>query len=638
MIASINREWVRPASASCRWRAGPFSVMIAFIHLESMSPLLRSITALLYLAPLSLFLYGSKFLFPLATLKVHSFYIIVDLLICAWAFALMQGLPYRPNLKSPLTRALAIFLGALTVAGIFGLDPIQSFFSTPARTIGIVGLWHFFAFYLALATFLTSAEKREKYLRFLFIVASLVALSGVIQILVPGFLFGGSDDRHGGLFDNPIFLAGYLLSFLWVGVFYLFTRSRFSKSVTIVSSLLILGGFWGANTRGAVIGLAAGIFVALALLFFPRKKDSSTRPNNTLKRGIVVGIIALVLIGLFVPSLASRLSTISLADASIANRLTSWHNAWRAFTEHPLLGVGPENFRFVSDQYFDPLVIKSAEIERYFDKPHSVPLEILSTSGALGFISYLYLLFVLVQTVARAPWTAYERALAYAALTGFVVQGLFSFESFGTYLPLFAALGLLAAPSLSREQERSAALLWKILAGCVALVALVGIAWNIASVQKGRTIFLLPATTSAEIFAEQADMKLRARPHHAGNTIALNQYYGTLKDALLQGVPNAEQILTVLESWTTEREPANLTSLGLSYFILFARSDYENQVFAEKAEYALLKARVLRPLDERTLRGLYCLYYTTSDPRASDIRAQLGQHFPSITDENVCLL
>lgn len=595
----------------------------------------RSITNLLYIAPLSLFLYGSRFLFPLATLKIHVFYIVIDVIVCLWALAAIKGIPCTPSFKNPLTRATAFFLGVLTLAAIFGFDPIQSFFSTPARTIGVVGLWHFFAFYLAIATFINTPQRRAGYIRFLFILASIVALSGVLQIFFPHLLFGGATDRHGGFLDNPIFLAGYLLGYLFLAVFYLRAGSALSRSLTIICSLALLGGFWSANTRGAVIGLVAGALVSLVLAFLGRNKGEVVR--RTITQKISLGVVVVALLALFGPGLASRLSGLSFTQASVANRVTSWRNAWSSFTMHPLLGVGPENFRFVSDQYFNPLVIQGSQTERYFDKPHSVPLEVLSTSGALGFIAYLYLLYQIVRSIARAGLSVRERALAYGALAGFWVQGLFSFESFGTYLTFFAGMGLLSSVS-QEDKKTSSPFWWRLSLGIVAILALCAIAWNIASINKGRVIFLLPQTTSAEIFAAQAQEKLSTRPHHAGNTIALNQYYGMLKDALLQGVPGSAQILAVLESWTTDKEPANLTSLGLSYFILFAQSDYENMAYAEKAEGALEKARALRPLDERTLRGLYCLYYTTSDSRASGLREQLKTLFPDLTDENICLL
>jgi hypothetical protein len=111
-----------------------------------------------------------------------------------------------------------------------------------------------------------------------------------------------------------------------------------------------------------------------------------------------------------------RFSASNLNDASIANRLTAWSNAWQGFKQHPILGVGPENFRKVSDLYFDPLVIKGGASENYFDKPHSLLLEILSTSGLLGFLAFLYLLYLAFKNSLLFLSSPAEKAIAYVSI------------------------------------------------------------------------------------------------------------------------------------------------------------------------------------------------------------------------------
>jgi hypothetical protein len=157
-------------------------------------PLLtRVIVALLYISPLTLFLYNKNFLFPLATLKIHGFFILVDLLAIVWAFLVLLDTSFIPKFNSPITKGLVIFLSSITVAGIFGIDPLRSFFSTPERTVGILALWHFFVYYLAITTFIKTEQGLSKYIKYLFGVSVAVACTALLQTVFPRAFFGWAD-------------------------------------------------------------------------------------------------------------------------------------------------------------------------------------------------------------------------------------------------------------------------------------------------------------------------------------------------------------------------------------------------------------------------------------------------------------
>jgi O-antigen ligase len=62
-------------------------------------------------------------------------------------------------------------------------------------------------------------------------------------------------------------------------------------------------------------------------------------------------------------------------------RVKLWVSAWRMFLDHPLLGVGPDNFL---SQYRSRYILPEAWQEPNLSHPHNLVLDFLSRLGALG--------------------------------------------------------------------------------------------------------------------------------------------------------------------------------------------------------------------------------------------------------------
>ena len=121
-----------------------------------------------------------------------------------------------------------------------------------------------------------------------------------------------------------------------------------------------------------------------------------------------------------------------------------WGIALGLFLEHPILGVGPDNFRWL----YGAFAGKEVWDTRVFS--NSLYLELLSTIGIVGFAAFVLLAARAVVGLARSA--SFEAAAIMASLTGFLVHGLFDYLLAFTpiYLAFFVLLGA-ASAALRKE-------------------------------------------------------------------------------------------------------------------------------------------------------------------------------------------
>jgi tetratricopeptide (TPR) repeat protein/O-antigen ligase len=418
-----------------------------------------------------------KFMFPFITMKVFSFQVLIEILLPIWLFLILFYPKYRPRINL-LTTAILVFLGSLFVSGLFGFDFERSFWATMERQIGIFTLLHFGAFFLMFSVF----EKSDwrKYLNTSFVLSLIVSVFGIFQIFNPDIILKNSPDvggRAGSFLGNPTFLAAYVLFNIFIGL-WLFAenisghgKSRnlgkaiFYGAGVIFQSLIII---IATQTRGAMIGLFAGILILLLYFAFKKYKLEQESNLKILKKISISALIILVVFsGIFlftreasvwqkIPGL-NRITTISLNDATTQTRLISWGVALESFKEKLVLGWGWENFKYAFDKNYPPEIFRAGFSETYWDKPHNVFLEYLVTGGVLGLASYLFLFicaFYLLSRQTEDSLNRLSKPFIFAGLIGYLVQNTFVFDTFASYLMLFIFLAFINSfsnPDVSGE-------------------------------------------------------------------------------------------------------------------------------------------------------------------------------------------
>ncbi|KKS67137.1 MAG: hypothetical protein UV36_C0012G0015 [Parcubacteria group bacterium GW2011_GWC2_42_6] len=204
--------------------------------------------------------------------------------------------------------------------------------------------------------------------------------------------------------------------------------------------------------------MAAGAVIFLALLeLAPLIKGVRQPPTGGGGRGFkkwpIIFLAAIIIFAgaLFLSrgtafvrnnSFLSRLTSISLGDASTQSRLI------------PILGSGPENFETAISPYLSP---KLAGYEAYsFDRAHNFIFDYGVATGWLGLLAYSGIF-------AAAGWRLiknikddyYFSIIFLSLLAAYLIQNLFVFDTFISYLMLFFALGIINIMPLRSVERQS---------------------------------------------------------------------------------------------------------------------------------------------------------------------------------------
>ncbi len=402
--------------------------------------------------------YFPTIMMPFQLSKTVVFQILTEIIFALWLGLAIFNKEYRPKL-TPLTIAVGIFIFIITLSAIFGPDWRMGLWSDESRSLGAVALWHFFAFYLVVSSLKNEIDWR-KLLFLSFVTAVVVSLTGISQkfIVFPKgsnpwlhIIYSSIPERIGSVFSNSAFMAGYLLFNFFIGIWLLSKSEKLKiKSLIGLGVILILIAIFLSQTLGIILGLAAGLLFLLIYFAF-QKQSVSLR-----KASAVLLILLILFAGLLtatknssfwqkIPGL-KRVASVSLQDDSVRDRIITWEISIAAFKEKPIFGWGVENFRIPFDRHYDPRILTESMKGTYWDKPHNIVLEYLTTTGIVGLLSYLGIFaaafYVLIKNQ-KISNNFYKFPLISSLLIAYFVQNLFVFDTIGTYLMFFLILAFI---------------------------------------------------------------------------------------------------------------------------------------------------------------------------------------------------
>lgn len=263
--------------------------------------------------------------------------------------------------------------------------------------------------------------------------------------------------RVSGTFLHPNILGGFLF-FAILAAYYLYGTIA-SKWKRIGLQLLILLQFFTlylSFSRSAILALAVSTLLWCALQW---KHSVSFKKlailGGTVICGMVVGIVLLY------PQIKARGGLInynSVSKNADSERVIYMKVAADMIKEHPLLGVGYNNFQLHSH-----LVKPKFPDNHLFAKVHNIYLLIASESGLIGGGLFLLFLASLLRTAWGGLRTAeyfQEKAFLFATFLGFLIIGCCDFyflEGPQGSLPFFGVAGLLYGIGFSSSCAEQAA-------------------------------------------------------------------------------------------------------------------------------------------------------------------------------------
>ena len=145
----------------------------------------------------------------------------------------------------------------------------------------------------------------------------------------------------------------------------------------------------------------------------------------------------------------SRISQISLDDATTVSRLTLWKMSIEAAKERPIAGYGDNNIRVPLDKYHDYNLV-----EDWFDSSHSKFFDELLAHGVIGFVLQIgFFIWLLWLILKKRKKDILGNMILLGLLIAYLVQALFIFDSFIVGLSFIFILGFLLVKLRDPKQD-----------------------------------------------------------------------------------------------------------------------------------------------------------------------------------------
>lgn len=273
---------------------------------------------------------------------------------------------------------------------------------------------------------------------------TVIAGYGIAQILLDlGGVQAGDLTRATATYTHPNNLALFLERTLLVSLGVALVRPRWWPVWLL--AVIQFAGLMATFSRGALIALVAGVAALLVL------------------RGLYKWLLLVLAGGIGVAAAGLILFPERLIDAGGSGaeptRFTIWRASWHMALDHPIFGVGPDQFLYqYSRRYIEPM----GWPERYTSHPHNIILDTWLRLGVLGLAAGASLLVGLLWWV-RSWFTGIRDDVwsmgALAALVGGLAHGM---VDNGFFLPDLATLTwfsvalLVTVPARRRVDEPEA--------------------------------------------------------------------------------------------------------------------------------------------------------------------------------------
>jgi hypothetical protein len=269
--------------------------------------------------------------------------------------------------------------------------------------------------------------------------------------------------RLEGHIGEKNYFAQIMLMVVPLGLFQFRTeKSKMWKILALLATAMAISATTLTFSRGVAV---AFVILIVVMVFF---RYISINQILILTAGII-------LVFLLFPQYATRLITIqdifsirsdgpgiSSTDVATQGRIGEMYAAWLIFLDHPVVGVGPNMFKYHYQDSAERIGLKSHNEDR---RAHNLFLEVAANNGFFGLIFFLsipgYILFRLAKINKR--WRQTDPALAnmaiglFLAIVSYLSTGLFLSLAYERFYWMILAISA-AAVLISKEQEKNIAL------------------------------------------------------------------------------------------------------------------------------------------------------------------------------------
>lgn len=307
-----------------------------------------------------------------------------------------------PRRFPPLTTNFTLLLLAVFVCGLFAYEPdysIRTFARILVLTVSFLAAYR-----------LTRRVELVGLIKFFFWVCVFHALVA----LVPFVATGGTVRSFG--IASKILDELAMVAFPMGLALYLWHSQR-RGLIYLIGALVVFGGLVATQSRAPIVlSMTAALVTSILSYRQAIRKLSTVAAIRQVAYRVKQRTVLLIIIGLAVAAAAVLLMTDALAmvlsrfdellsarpTGTFLVRLSLWKAAVTAFWDHPILGLGPGNFRFVTSVYpelnLDPVYFYGRGLSA-----HNLFLHYLAETGVIG-ASMLAALFINQFRLGLSAW------------------------------------------------------------------------------------------------------------------------------------------------------------------------------------------------------------------------------------------
>lgn len=342
---------------------------------------------------------------------------------------------------------LTVFMIWTFISCIFAENKDYAFRGTPYRGDGYLSYIAYSGFFFS--AFLIKDELKKKRLMNIFLLT--VILNIIMAELVNNSLL--TNIIVNMRVDTTVFLQfnhyGYYLLMATVTSLFLgiTEKNKIIKTIYIIIYMCVLYYLIINNTFGCYLALAATLILFLVYCLYKKKN-------------IVFSILAILIfiltsminqevsiitssnINIFFGDIKNIFTSVStgkteemqeVLEASGTNRGKLWKYGIKFFFENPILGYGPEN---LGDKY---LAVGADN-----DRPHNLLIQLGTTSGIIGLISYISAIAIIwIRGLNKSNFDKPVHMMALGVVTAYLISAMFGNSMYYTSPYFFIFLGLL---------------------------------------------------------------------------------------------------------------------------------------------------------------------------------------------------
>ncbi|HEY2771423.1 MAG TPA: O-antigen ligase family protein [Solirubrobacteraceae bacterium] len=196
----------------------------------------------------------------------------------------------------------------------------------------------------------------------------------------------------GGGGDPNVQAAAFVAAmFLTMGLFSVYHHAV-ARLMLLISFVLVTVAFFATQSRGGLIALGIATVAALVLASGQR-----SRIMAMVGLGAVIAVVAIAV----QPGALGRITNFG---GGTSGRSDIWRVATKLWEQHPLVGIGTNNFEIAEPQFARkiPNVSRVTYIAEKPDPAHNSYLQVLVENGAIGLLMWLAVLVACL----RAGWLA----------------------------------------------------------------------------------------------------------------------------------------------------------------------------------------------------------------------------------------